>query len=311
MIFFYRTDDDSNKDKSATIIDLLPLSINIAGMGKVANMNPDATHSQDIKVQIILLASGKGQRFSGTVPKVMAGLQGKPVFAHSLDCFLSWKKTRSIHLVVAKNLHKTISEYLHQKNYLVQRAENRRREQHKKKEIPIYIVVGGATRHQSFRYGYQTLLQDIPQDYLFIHDAARPLVKTEQLDLLYKQLSKNRSQIVSLAAPMTNTVAYSKNQKNIDQMAKREQLFQIQTPQALRLSTLMTATNLSLDQEVTENNDYPDLISWGLRHSLSSEFILTESENIKITYTKDLALAHALLERRAKLTQDQEEELDK
>ena len=34
VIFLYRTDDDSNKDKSATIIDLLPLFINIARMGK-------------------------------------------------------------------------------------------------------------------------------------------------------------------------------------------------------------------------------------------------------------------------------------
>ena len=64
-----------------------------------------------MNLDIVILAAGKGTRMGSSLPKVLAGLAGRPMLEHVLDSVSQLKKTK-LHVVVgheAQQVRKTFS----------------------------------------------------------------------------------------------------------------------------------------------------------------------------------------------------------
>ena len=113
----------------------------------------------------ILLAAGSGQRMQGAVAdKVMAPLGGRPLFAYSAAAFMT-SGVADLYVVV----------YRDQRQMLALSASA---------PTPSVLVRGGRERQDSVRQALAALPSDIA--YVFIHDCARPLLRSEQIVALHK-----------------------------------------------------------------------------------------------------------------------------
>jgi 2-C-methyl-D-erythritol 4-phosphate cytidylyltransferase len=131
----------------------------------------------------ILLAAGSGKRMQGVVAdKVLATVQGRPVFAYSATAFME-SAIADLFVIVYRDRHQMLE--------LAALAPT-----------PSLLVAGGRERQDSVRAALAALPPDIA--YVFIHDCARPLVRPEQLVALHKIVRKEGA--VVLAHRVTDTI---------------------------------------------------------------------------------------------------------
>ena len=131
----------------------------------------------------ILLAAGSGSRMAGAVTdKVLAPLGGRPVFARSAAAFIE-STVADLYVVVYRDQRQMmeLSAYA---------------------PTPSLLVAGGRERQDSVMNALAALPADI--EHVFIHDCARPLIRTEQLVALHKIVRRERA--VVLAHRVTDTI---------------------------------------------------------------------------------------------------------
>lgn len=155
----------------------------------------------------ILLAAGSSRRMAGTVAdKILAPLAGKPVFAHSAATFYR-SGVIDFFLVTYRDQRQLVelSSYA---------------------PTPTQFVPGGTERQDSVA----AALAELPDDvrYVFIHDCARPLVRTEQLVALHKIV--RREDAVVLAHRVTDTIKEHRGEGMLRQL-NRDALWAMETPQ--------------------------------------------------------------------------------
>lgn len=120
-------------------------------------------------INVILLMAGRSERFSSDENKLLYCLHHRPLFTYSLETFLSFLEISRIFIVISKNHEEKIKHIIEQ-NY----DSNR-----------ITYVYGGISRAESVRNAVKL----IDSDYVFIHDAARPLVTKEDIRNMIDKLS--------------------------------------------------------------------------------------------------------------------------
>jgi len=147
----------------------------------------------------------------------------------------------------------------------------------------ITTVVGGKNRRDSVLNAL-TSLKNIAKkdDWILVHDAARPLVKLKDLDLLVETL-KNDDVGGVLAAPIIDTIKQSDNKDNVVATLDRSYLWKALTPQMFRFGMLLEALSkysLATDeaQAIEKLGFVPKLVA-------------SSASNIKITSPEDLAYA--------------------
>jgi 2-C-methyl-D-erythritol 4-phosphate cytidylyltransferase len=156
----------------------------------------------------ILLASGRSRRMGGTVPdKILAPLGGKPVFAHSASTFY---RSGVVDFFVVT--------YRDQQQLVELSAYA---------PTPTLFVPGGAERQDSVTAALAELPDNV--EYVFIHDCARPLVRTEQLVALHKIV--RREDAVVLAHAVTDTIKEHRGEGRLRTLDRRH-LWAMETPQA-------------------------------------------------------------------------------
>ncbi len=219
------------------------------------------------KVWAIIPAAGKGH-----LPKQYATLAGVSVIEHSLRRFDQHAAIDAIIVVTSKDDRhwQTLSlEY----------------------SKPVYTVVGGSERCHSV-YNALQFLDDYakPEDWVLVHDAARPCLTADDLQKLFLQL-KNDPVGGILAAPVTDTI------KRVDHTGcylgteDRACLWRALTPQVFRYRVLLAALThiikngdlVTDDAEAVEKSGYVPKIVAG------------RSDNIKVTTAEDLLLAEQFL----------------
>ena len=153
------------------------------------------------------------------------------------------------------------------------------------------IAVGGATRAISVRNGLQALLTKTAQlaDWVLVHDAARCLVKPEQISVLIEAC---RGDAVGglLALPLPDTLKSSADGR-VAATLDRTDKWLAQTPQMFRVGRLLAALE-SAGGAVTDESSAIE--SQGLKPLL----IPGGAQNFKVTYPEDFALAQAVLQSR-------------
>jgi len=158
---------------------------------------------------------------------------------------------------------------------------------------PLYC--GGATRRDSVYNGIVAAMAAMdPDDWLLVHDAARPCLPPADLASLIAETREDGIGGI-LALPASDTVKKAaKDEAGVHRVAATEdraQLWLAQTPQVFRCGLLLRALK-EARQDVTDEAGAIEQL--GLRPRL----VAGSRENIKVTYAEDLAIAEAILENR-------------
>ncbi len=154
----------------------------------------------------ILLAAGSGTRMQGAVAdKVLAPLDGRPLFSHSAAAFLE----------------SSVVDYY----VVVYRDQRQMLELSAFAPTPATFVRGGRERQDSVANALTALPPDIA--HVFIHDCARPFVRPEQLVALHKIV--RREHAVVLAHRVTDTIKLHHESGRLG-ILERDRLWAMETP---------------------------------------------------------------------------------
>ncbi|MEO7559499.1 MAG: 2-C-methyl-D-erythritol 4-phosphate cytidylyltransferase [Nitrosospira sp.] len=222
----------------------------------------------------LIPAAGSGSRMGDELPKQYLPLAGRPMIYYTLRILCSSSRIARVFVVLAPG----DEEWL----------------RHDWSEFSDRLVVlecGGETRAESVLNGLKAAQGASPindDDWVLVHDAARPCLGTTQLDKLMNELADDEVGGL-LAVPVADTLKRGNAGNRVERTESRENLWQAQTPQMFRYKLLMEA--LSMSGGVTMTDDAGAIEALGLHPKL----VLSDARNLKVTYPQDLALAELIL----------------
>ena len=160
-------------------------------------------------------------------------------------------------------------------------------------EIPNLLVtyVGGAERAQTVLNGLRALeTYAAPDDWVLVHDAARPCVRHADIDSLLAAVAGHADGGL-LALPLSDTVKRADHNGCIEETVPRTGLWRALTPQVFRLAALRAALESAMRAGVEITDEASAMEYSGARPRL----VHGHADNIKITVPEDLALAELFL----------------
>ncbi len=224
------------------------------------------------RVQAIVPAAGRGERFSGRIEKPYVLLGSVPMLVHTLRALERVPEVDSIILVVNRARKKWVQQkFLTQ--YRIQRIAE--------------VIIGGKTRMESVYAGLSCLATKTR--WVLIHDGARPLVSPKVVSRLI-QFAK-RQGACCLGIRLKDTIKRVSQNSLIQETVDRDQLRAIQTPQVFRRDWLVRAYQRALKEGYQGTDDAALVERLGIRVKI----VDGEERNIKITTPEDLVIARALL----------------
>lgn len=223
------------------------------------------------KIWVIIPAAGVGRRMGSDTPKQYLLLNDKPVIEHTLNVFDTHDSISEIVISISKE-----DEYWQTVN--------------SKLSKPLHKVDGGKERCDSVLNGLIYLQSKAAKDdWVLVHDAARPCLRKEDLTLLLETL-QNHDVGGILAVPVRDTMKKSVDKENanlIKETIDRENLWHALTPQMFRFGMLFDAlvSALNNNEVVTDEASAMEIAGY--------QPVLVEghSDNLKITRPEDLSLA--------------------
>lgn len=162
---------------------------------------------------------------------------------------------------------------------------------------PLWLATGGAERRYSVRNGLTELSRRAaPQDWVLVHDAARPCLVREDLERLFDELAAD---LVGglLAAPVRDTLKQANAAGCSVATVDRTRLWHALTPQMFRLELLRQALDAAIAQGLPVTDEAAAMEAAGFTPRL----VAGRADNLKITRPEDLALAEFYLTRRTGL----------
>jgi 2-C-methyl-D-erythritol 4-phosphate cytidylyltransferase len=150
----------------------------------------------------------------------------------------------------------------------------------------VHRAPGGAERYHSVRNGLDRLAELAhEQDWVLVHDAARPCLRRSDLDLLLGAL-RDEPDGALLAVPIADTVKRASGGR-VAETLPRAELWRAYTPQAFRLGRLRDALDAAQARNVMVTDDASAIELLGDTPRL----VAGHADNIKITRPEDLQLA--------------------
>jgi 2-C-methyl-D-erythritol 4-phosphate cytidylyltransferase len=158
-------------------------------------------------------------------------------------------------------------------------------------ERGVVAVVGGEHRSVSVA----NALALCTEEFVVVHDAARPLVTPGLIDAMVEELAAEEDAAGVIAAtPVTDTIKLVGEEGQVERTLERSGLWAVQTPQAFRAEALRDA--LSDPDSLPQASDDAMLVERkGGRVVVHS----TSPDNLKVTTPFDLRIAELLLRERA------------
>ena len=238
---------------------------------------------------LVMPAAGVGRRFGHTRPKQYAPLQGRTVIEWALAPFLADPGCAGVSISLASD-----DPYWGEVAERLAKLPGRTAE--------IIVAAGGAERSQSVRQGLEALATHATaDDWVLVHDAARPCLSAHDLQQLLNRLGSHRVGGI-LATPAADTLkrasvtvgGSSAAAPEIDQTVDRAGLWRALTPQMFRYQMLSDALDRALASGRLPT-DEAQALEWTSEHPV---LVQGSAANIKITSADDLVLAAALLNAR-------------
>ena len=249
----------------------------------------------------LIPAAGKGERYGAALPKQYQVLAGRTVLNHAVDSLVVDTPLTRVYVVHAdRDAH--CAEVVGA-GYRI-----------------ATLACGGATRARSVRNSLAALRGELTDDdWLLVHDAARPCLPHDVLMRLLRELGADPVGGL-LAIPVADTLkreaphdegggssgssssssggsesgsgSGSSHRRHVLSTEPRAGLWQAQTPQMFRFGLLFDAFKSDRALDATDEAQAIEML--GHRPRL----IMGSTANIKITWPGDLALAESLLQKR-------------
>jgi 2-C-methyl-D-erythritol 4-phosphate cytidylyltransferase len=162
-------------------------------------------------------------------------------------------------------------------------------------DAKIATTRGGVERMDSVLAGLRAL-QDraVPDDWVLVHDAARPCLSASDLDRMLNELSDDAVGGL-LAAPVVDTLKRADEGGRVSQTVPREKLWRALTPQMFRYVLLQRALESTQAKGVAVTDEAQAVEALGLQPKL----VAGDADNIKITLPEDLPRAERILRSRS------------
>ncbi len=223
----------------------------------------------------IVPAAGVGSRLGGPVPKQYLLLLGRTVVERSIDCLLALAGVTRVVVAIGAD------DVYWQKLPMAQHPR-------------VTVVTGGSERQTSVLNALRSILAEAnSDDWVLVHDAVRPCVKSDDIDNLIHRVKDDEVGGL-LAATMDNTVKRAKKGElsiRVAETLDRTHLYNALTPQMFRVEKLFNALSEAAEQNapITDEASAMERMGW------SPLLVEGCKTNIKITHSSDLLLAEAIL----------------
>ena len=217
---------------------------------------------------LIIPAAGAGSRMGDVLPKQYLRLAGKPMLAHTIQVFFNHTRIASIHLAL-----NPADEFW--RSLTLESAS----------KLKLHYT-GGESRAATV-LNTLNAIDVASDDWVLVHDAARPGLTHQMLDKLLSELEHDPVGGL-LALPLADTLKQSDAFNHVAKTIPRTQLWQAQTPQMFRYGLLKQALT-SYNGQSTDEAEAVEALG------LQPKLVQGELRNLKVTYPQDLALLEALL----------------
>jgi 2-C-methyl-D-erythritol 4-phosphate cytidylyltransferase len=214
-------------------------------------------------------AAGFGSRMGHEIPKQYMMLAGKPMIYHALGTLCSNAEISTVFVVLSPD-----DAQWHTFDW----------SDFGDKLQPLFC--GGQTRAESVLNGLMASELEL-DDWVLVHDAARPCLSAQQLSHLLDELRDDEVGGL-LAVPVADTLKRGDARQRVEYTESRLGLWQAQTPQMFRTGLLLQA----LESAPGVTDEASAVESLGLFPKLVS----SDSSNFKVTYPQDMLLAELLLQ---------------
>ena len=215
---------------------------------------------------LILLAGGIGTRMGAAAPKQYLPLMGKPIAHYSLKIFIGMPEIEKIVIVCEPRFIPLFTDAF--------------------SDPRLAFALPGIRRQDSLYNGICSLEGD---PLICVHDAARPVITTS----LVRKVVKTAAEIGAAAAavPVKATIKGCDSDHFVTHTPDRSHLWEMQTPQVVRLSLLKKGFHYAEARALSVTDD----ISLAELAGIRPQVVLGSYTNIKITTPEDLLIAASFL----------------
>ena len=230
------------------------------------------TDQPTAQFHVLIPAAGAGSRMRNETPKQYLPLLGRPLIEYAVRVFIASPRISSVTVVLSADDN-------YWDNHLAGFTGDARLK---------VVRCGGITRSETVLNGLLSMEATLDtEDWVLVHDAARPGLTISLLDKLLDALQDD---VVGglLAIPLADTLKRAGTGERVAATEPREGLWQAQTPQMFRFGLLKRAL-IKSDGKPTDEAQAVE----ALGHK--PKLVPGELRNLKITYPEDLLLAEAIL----------------
>ena len=210
------------------------------------------------KFSLIITAGGTSSRY-GNTNKLLEKINDKTVIEETVSKFVDFDEIDEIIISANNSIIEILSELL--------------------KNPKIKIIEGGNTRQKSV----YNALQVIKNEYVLIHDGARPLIRKDTIAYVLEAVVDKNA--VTVMTKTTDTIKEVDSTGRIIRTIDRAKLYNTQTPQAFKTSIIKEA------HEKFKDGNYTDDCSMLEALNIPVYIVNGSYTNIKITIKSDLDFA--------------------
>ena len=223
-------------------------------------------------VTALVVAAGLGARMGESLPKQYLTVAARPLLWYALRRLCGHPALQRTYVV------------LHPEDQLFSRYDWT---EFGNQLVPLFC--GGGTRAESVASGLKRMRTELQaDDWVLVHDAARPCLTDELIDRLLSELGEDAVGGL-LAIPVADTLKRNDGERRVLRTESREELWQAQTPQMFRFGLLLRALRAADPARTTD--EASALEQLGHRPRL----VMGSAANLKVTYPEDLSLAELIL----------------
>jgi 2-C-methyl-D-erythritol 4-phosphate cytidylyltransferase len=222
----------------------------------------------------VVPAAGRGERFGGRRPKQYSEVLGRPVLSWALAALLDGRFVQGVVVALARD-------------------DRRFARLPEARDPRVRTCVGGARRELSVANALAALGGEArDEDWVLVHDAARPCLAASDLRALAKALADDPVGGL-LAVPVGDTIKEARQGRSV-RTVPREGLWRALTPQMFRYGVLRRALMLSIERERAVTDEASAVEALGLQPRL----VRGRADNVKVTLPEDRGLAAAIISTR-------------
>ena len=230
----------------------------------------------------LILSGGTGTRMGTDIPKQYIEVCGKPIISYCMERISKHPGIDAIQIVAEEAWRELISESMEQP---AQTKEAEISGKFKGFSKP------GANRQLSIYNGLEAIMAYADDnDYVFIHDAARPLLSEKQITDCLKAADGHDGVLPVL--PMKDTVYSSTDGKTITSLLNRKEIYAGQAPELFVLGKYYEANRKLLPDEILRINGSTEP---AILAGMDIAMIPGDEGNFKITTRADLERLERIL----------------